>query len=240
MPSARPLLSAIAACAALLLECGGQASPPPQVAPAPEPAASPAPAPDPAPVSSGAGGHLPSTCITSSSDLCTPPPAFTERLCGKPHQEVALSLFGGRFPFTRLYLKSKLDELSFDEEVLALRFHQQPKGGMVVGSGLGTYDVLRWDGSCSLGVEAEVLTRAKPPRPRSAHVQWHRIGQPMQDALIAASDAVKRAHTRRGRECKGAMSGDVSASCEKADSALVDAIVDWVRSGGDLPEAEAP
>ncbi len=36
------------------------------------------------------------------------------------------------------------------------------------------------------------------------------------------------------------MSGDVSAACEKADAALVEAIVDWVRSGGDVPEAEAP
>ena len=31
------------------------------------------------------------------------------------------------------------------------------------------------------------------------------------------------------------MSGDVSAACEKADAALVQAIVEYVRGGGSLP-----
>jgi hypothetical protein len=31
------------------------------------------------------------------------------------------------------------------------------------------------------------------------------------------------------------MSGDVSLACEKADDALVSAIVEYVRSGGALP-----
>ena len=151
---------------------------------------------------------------------------------------MALALFSKSSPFTRLYLKAKLDELLFDEEVLALRFHAQPKGGMIVGSGNGTYDVLRWDGSCAMGVEAEVFTRSRPPRPRSAHVQWHRIGGRMQTTLIEASDAVKRAHARRGKECKGAMTGDVSAACERADAALVDAVVECVRSGAELTEPD--
>jgi hypothetical protein len=60
----------------------------------------------------------------------------------------------------------------------------------------------------------------------------------MQEALLAGSEAVKRAHTKRGKECQGATSGDVSASCAKADSALVDAVVDYVRSGGSIPEPE--
>ncbi len=149
-----------------------------------------------------------------------------------------MALFRKASPFTRLYLKARLDELAFDEEVLALRFHAQPKGGMIVGSGKGTYDVLRWDGSCSRGVEAEVFSRSRPPRPRAAHVQWHRVGGRMQGALIASSDAVKRAHSKRGKECKGAMSGDVSAACEKADAALVEAIVDHVRTSDDLPDPE--
>jgi hypothetical protein len=36
------------------------------------------------------------------------------------------------------------------------------------------------------------------------------------------------------------MTGDVSAACEKADAALADAIVDYVRSGGALPGPEGP
>ncbi len=91
-----------------------------------------------------------------------------------------------------------------------------------------------------MSVEAEVLTRTAPSRPKTAHVQWHRIGDQTQTALISQSDAVKRAHAKRGKECKGAMTGDVSAACEKADAELVQAVVDYVRGGGSLPPAEAP
>jgi hypothetical protein len=132
-------------------------------------------------------------------------------------------------------VRGRVDELAADEEVLVLRFHAPQKGGMIVGSNSGSYDLLRWDGTCSLAMEAQVVTRTAPPHATSAHVQWHRISAHMQDALIASSDPVKRAHAKRGKECKGAMTGDVSAACEKADRALVAAIVDYVRSGGKLP-----
>src|SRR5579883_98279 len=231
-----PTARASAALVALvvLVACGG-AQPPPRSTPPsgapPAPAAeAPPPPPEDARPSPEATASLPDACAGKSSDLCVPPAPFVERLCGKPRQEVALALFAKSSPFTRLYLRGKVDELAFDEEVLALRFHEQNKGGMIVGSGNGTYDVLRWDGTCAMGVEAEVFTRARPPKPRTAHVQWHRLGERMQDALIAASDAVKRAHARRGKECKGAMSGDVSAACEKADAGLVDAVVEYVRA----------
>ncbi len=182
-----------------------------------------------------AEGKLPSSCADAKSSVCTPPGAFVERLCAKPRQDIALGLFAPSMPFTRGYLRGRLDELVLDEEVLVLRFHAPQKNGIIVGNGGGTYDVLRWDGTCSTGVEAEMVTRARPPRPRTAHVQWHRIATPIQDALITSSEAVKRAHTKRGKECKGAMTGDVSAACEKADDALVAAVVDYVRSGGALP-----
>jgi hypothetical protein len=171
--------------------------------------------------------------------VCTPPSDYVERLCSKPHQEIALALFG-KTPFTRLYLRGKLDELAFDEEVLTLRFHPVPKNGIQVGSGSGSYDVLRWDGTCAMAVDADMLSHTRPPKPRSARVLWHRIGDKAQTALIVASDSVKKAHARRGKECRGAMTGDVSAECQKADAALVGAIVDYVRGGGTLPAPEAP
>ncbi len=218
--------------------CGGSGPAAPPAAAPPAPAATPATTstpiasddPPPAPA------RLPNACSDPSAPVCSPPGDFVERLCAKPLQDVALALFAKETPFTRLYLRGKVDELDFDEEVLALRFHGPQKGGMVVGSGNGTYDVLRWDGTCSRGVEAEVFARARPARPRSAHVQWHRIGSSLQDALIAASDPVKRAHAKRGKECQGASSGDVSKSCLAADQALVDAIVDKVRTRGGVPE----
>ncbi|MDP9148436.1 MAG: hypothetical protein M3O36_00625 [Myxococcota bacterium] len=184
--------------------------------------------------------NLPTGCADPSAGLCTPPGGFVDRLCAKPHQDVALALFSKATPFTRLYLRGKVDELAFEEEVLALRMHVPSKNGMVVGSAAGTYDVLRWDGTCSMGIEAEMITRTRPPRPVPAHVQWHRIAPGNQDALIAGSAALKQAHARRGKECKGAMSGDVSSACQRADAALVDAIVAYVREGGNVPEALLP
>jgi hypothetical protein len=163
-----------------------------------------------------------------------------DRLCTKPHQDIALWLFGKGTPFTRLYLRGKMDELAFDEEVIALRYHAVPKGGIQVGNSTGSYDVLRWDGSCSRAVDAEMITKSRPPKPRTARLQWHRIATPTQDALIAASDAVKRARAKRGKECQGAMTGDVSSSCEKADATLVDAVVEFLRGGGTIPPPVAP
>lgn len=229
-----------ASLALLVASCGGgaptpaapaaassEALPPASAAPAASEDAPPPPA------------HLPTACADASSSLCTPPGDFVERLCAKPLQDVALALFSKETPFTRLYLKGRVDELDFEEEVLALRLRAPQKGGMVVGSGNGTYDLLRWDGTCSRGVEAEMIGRARPGRPKTAHVQWHRVGAAIQDALVAGSDAVKRAHAKRGKECQGAMSGDVSKTCVTADQALVDAIVDYVRSHGDLPAPSA-
>jgi hypothetical protein len=225
--------SSVLACGA-----GAAASHPEPVAaspgPAPEASAAAPPATSAAPPS--APSRLPTACADAAAVVCAPPGDFVERLCARPLQDVALALFSKDTPFTRLYLKGKVDELGFDEEVLALRFHGPQKGGMVVGSGNGAYDLLRWDGTCSRGVEAEMITRTRPARPRSAHVQWHRIGSAFQDELITGSDAVKRAHAKRGKECKGAMSGDVSRSCEGADEALADAVVDFVRTHGGLPD----
>jgi hypothetical protein len=178
---------------------------------------------------------FPTACADKSTDVCTPSTAFVDRLCSKSHQDVALALFASGTPFTRMYLRGKMDELVWDEEVLALRFHGVPKGGIQVGSGAGSYDVLRWDGSCSMAVDADMLTKNKPGRPRTAKVKWHRLGDKTQTALIASSETVKRAYKKRGAECQGAMTGDVSASCEKADGALVDAIVDYMRGGGSVP-----
>ena len=244
MPRA-PLALAVALGPALALACGGSPAPSPST---PSPAdsssaapvdssAAPAASSDASPAPAAA---LPTACANPSASTCTPPSSFVDRLCTKPHQEIALALFG-KTPFTRLYLKGKMDELSFQEEVLALRFHGQAKGGMQVGSGNGSYDVLRWDGSCSMAVDADILgTTAPSGKPKAARVLWHRIGDRMQTALITGNDAIHKAHARRGKECQGAMTGDVSAACQKADTALVDAIVDYVRGGGALPAPDGP
>jgi len=187
------------------------------------------------PTDDAQAGDLPVACADASASFCTPPGDFVERLCAKPHQGAALALFARESPFTRVYVRGRVDELGTNEEVLVLRFHPPQKGGFVVGANNGSYDLLRWDGTCSMAIESEVVTRTRPVRPGAAHIQWHRISARVQDALIASSDLVKHAHAKRGKECRGAMSGDVSAACEKADAALVSAIVDDVRSGRSLP-----
>ena len=228
----------------LLVACGGSSAsrPPPETASGG--------APESAPVETGTGKStptdqpsspaVPTECADPAAAVCTPPGDFVDRLCARTHADLALALFAKATPFTRLYLRGKMDELAFDEEVLALRYHAVPKGGIQVGGADGSYDVLRWDGTCSTAVDADMLTKARPHRPRSAHLAWHRLSDKMQDALIVGSDAVKKAHRSRGKECQGAMTGDVSAACAKADAALVDAVVEYVRAGGSLPAPAAP
>jgi len=178
---------------------------------------------------------LPSECANAAGPVCTPAADFVDRLCDRPYPDVALSLLAGTTPFTRGYLRGRLDELTWDEEVLIVRFRGPQKGGIIVGSNLGTYDVLRWDGSCSRALDAEMITRAKPARPKAARIRWHRLGVRTQDSLVSASEAIRRARAKRGKECKGAMTGDVSAACDKADDSLTNAVVDYLRAGGALP-----
>lgn len=224
-----------------LFACGGAATRPDPAAPASssgaaDPAdssASSAPPPSEKPPTPSLS--FPTACADKSADVCTPSTAFVDYLCNKSHQDLALPLFASGTPFTRMYLRGKMDELAFDEEVLALRFHGVPKGGIQVGSAAGSYDVLRWDGTCAMAVDADMLTKNRPGRPKTARLKWHRLADKTQTALIGSSETVKRAYKKRGSECQGAMSGDVSAACEKADGALVDAIVDYMRSGGSVP-----
>jgi hypothetical protein len=243
-------LAAVAPVAAHVLSCGGAVksnaepatalSAAPVAAPVAEPSTEPPVASASAAVAPAPPAQIPTACADPAASICAPPSDFVDRLCARPRQEATLALFAKAMPFTRLYLRGKLDELAWDEEVLVLRFHAAPKNGIVVGSGAGTYDVLRWDGSCSKAVEAEILSRNPPPKRRTAHVKWDRLGDEMQAALINQSEAVKRACTKRGKECKGAMSGDVSGACERADAELVQAVVDYVSGGGTLPPAYAP
>ena len=184
-------------------------------------------------------GELPKACDDPGASVCLPPSEFVDRLCESPRQDVALALFAHGTPFTRGYLRGKLDELAWDEEVLLVRFRTPKTTGVIVGSNLGSYDVLRWDGTCSRAIEAEMVTRTRPPQPTTARIRWHRMSARVQDALVAASDPVKRARSRRGKECKGAMTGEVSATCDNADEGLTRAVVDYVRSVGQLPAPEA-
>jgi hypothetical protein len=176
---------------------------------------------------------VPTACADSGDpSLCTPPPDFADALCDSSRQDVTLALFSKKAPFTRLYLRGKYDELAFDEEVIALR-RSTSSGGVLVND--GTYDVLRWDGTCARGVQAEMLTKKAPPKPLAARLHWSHMVEPVQIALIVGSPKIKVAHAKQGKECLGA-TFRLSPSCNTADEALSKAIVNYVRQGGAVPE----
>jgi hypothetical protein len=196
---------------------------------APAPAASAEPPPEP----------FPTKC--AENDPCTPGEDWVARICKLQSADVALSLFAKGSPWARGYLTRDTEawnaagggtarnKLLFDEEVIVLR--KRASSGIVQGN--GGYDVVRWDGSCA-SLATEELTLKRPPRQRFAPLAWKYFDIATRDAL-SADKKVGAAYDKRRKECKGATSGDVSLACVKADTALGEAVVEFVRNGGALP-----
>jgi hypothetical protein len=189
---------------------------------------------------------MPTACAgEASASPCTPPPAFVDALCAGGYLEASLSMFAKGTPWTRAYLRGDVDgwyasgsgsprtKLVFDEETLVLRVRNQPTTGVVVSGGGASYDVLRWDGYCYTLDEGEVTLKA-PPKAKHPSLPFHHLSEATQATLLR-DEKVRAARTRRGKECKGAMMGDVTLACEQADRALGDAIVQYLVSGGTLP-----
>ena len=83
----------------------------------------------------------------------------------------------------------------------------------------------------------EEVTLDRPPSPKSAKVEFRWLDNSIQEAL--RKDAkVDELVVERKKECKGAHSGDVSLKCIKADAKLSDAIVQFIRQGGDVGQPE--
>ncbi len=191
--------------------------------------------------------EIPATCAKGVSDPCVPDAAFVKRLCDGSYPDVALALHGKDTPFTRIWLRGDVDgwnadsgasaraRLRTDEEVLVLRKRTAPANGIVVGAG-GGYLVMRWDGNCYTLEDGELATR-RPRAPKQAPIPWRFLEEKTRNALLARPK-VLAAFQRRGKECKGAVSGDVSRACETADAALSEAVVAEVRTGIALPLPE--
>jgi hypothetical protein len=229
---------------------GGLAGPPPggeasgalSASAAPS-ATSPAPA-GPAAAASG----VPAACAVPDATTCVPEPAFVKRMCNGSFPDVALVLMGKDTPFVRMYMRGDVDgwnadggasaraRLRFDEEMLVVRRRTAATSGIVVGSGGGGYLVMRWDGNCYT-LEDSDLTSKKPPTPKVPPIPWRLLGDRTKNALLK-SPKILAAYQKRGKECKGAISGEVTRACEQADSALTNAIVAGIRSGLALPAPE--
>jgi len=189
---------------------------------------------------------MPTACSAGSDpEHCTPPSEFVDTLCNAAFPDATLALFSKGSPWTRAYLRGDADSwyasgggslrarLAFDEEVLVLRVRAPATGGVVVGNGNASYDVLRWDGLCYT-LEAGELTTKPPPKAKSPPLLFHRYSDATQAALLK-DDKVIAARNKRGKECHGVTTGDVTLACERADHALGEAVVTYVRTGGALP-----
>jgi hypothetical protein len=243
----RPLLLVLAT---LPLACGG--SPPPAAEPespavASESAADEKPAEaEAASAEAAPSGGIPKECARKGG-TCFPPKKFVEKLCAASFPGMALYLFANGSPWSRGYLRGKTKAwnasggasdnesyLEFDEEVLVLAERKADLGGMQVSGAGASYDALRWDGSC-VTLSAQEMTLDKPPSPKTPKIDWRFLDDNVQEALRADAD-VNEAYQTRRKECKGAVSGDVSLKCVKADDKLSAVIVKAIRGGLTLPE----
>jgi hypothetical protein len=188
---------------------------------------------------------VPSACASADSPVCVPDSAFVKRMCNGSFPDVALVLMAKDAPFTRMYMKGDVDgwnadggasaraRLRFDEEMLVLRRRSPPAGGIVVGSGGAGYLVMRWDGNCYTLEDGELTTK-KPSAPKHAPIPWRLYSERTKTALLD-KPKVLAAYQKRGKECKGALSGEVSKACEQADTALSAAVVAEIRGGATIP-----
>ncbi|MEO6418376.1 MAG: hypothetical protein ABIP39_03170 [Polyangiaceae bacterium] len=188
---------------------------------------------------------LPSTCeATGKKNLCTPDADFAKRLCAGEFPDVALSMFKKESPWTRGYMRMNVEawnatgsrthrtKLVFDEELLVIQHRQAEAGGIVMLGAhgeTGSYDVLRWDGSC-VSVMAEEITLARPPQPKRAQIPWRHLDEGTRLALLEAPK-VKSTYELLGKACVGN-----ETKCTQAEGALSGAVIDFVRGGGLLPQ----
>lgn len=191
---------------------------------------------------------IPASCATKEGGVCTPDADFASRLCNASYPDVALVLFAKDSPFTRMYLRGDVDgwnadgglsaraKLKFDEEVLALKRRAPKTTGMVINGGGAGYLVMRWDGTCFTLEDGEITTR-HPPVAKASPINWKYLSDRTKDALLS-NDKIKKAYDTRGKECKGATSGDVSKACEVADTALSQIIISEIRGGLTVPTPE--
>lgn len=192
-----------------------------------------------------ASSALPTECHEIDG-LCLPPRDFVRRLCQGAHTGVAFHLLEKRSPFSRGYIRVREvhavnalggptsdAKLTFGEEVLILLRTLDGGSGQMQVSGMGGYDVLRWDGTCANLADGE-LARRPPVTPKAAPLEWRYIDENIQEALLR-DDAVRSARQAQRKHCHGVSLGSRSAACVKADDQLNARIVLAVRGGMELP-----
>ena len=187
---------------------------------------------------------VPTKCFKAGA-VCSPDPKFVKRMCNGKYPSLGLYLFSNP-AWTRGYLTRRTQAwnasggasdsgwVEFDEEVLILYARVADTGGMQVSGAGGSYDALRWDGSC-ITLQSEEVTMSKAPAPKYPAIDFRYLDDDTQAAL-RKDDKINKAWQSRRSECKGATSGDVSLKCVKADDNLTKTVIGFVRGGGSIPE----
>ncbi|HMR04450.1 MAG TPA: hypothetical protein PKA88_01715 [Polyangiaceae bacterium] len=239
------------AVAALSAACGSQQLPVPSAPsttgpitpaePAPRmitPAAESTEATPAAETSAAAAVELPTQCVAPESGRCLPPAGFVQALCNRTAPEVALSMFRKGTPWARAYLRldrqlwlsgKKLARpvLALEGEELLVLKDRTGGSGMIIGG--GSYDVLRWDGTC-VSVSADEVSLSAPRVPTVATINWKYLPDATQESLLANS-VIQSKYRARVQKCRA----DAEA-CEQADQDLSQLIATHVRAGGPVAE----
>ncbi len=187
---------------------------------------------------------IPTECANANPDRCAPPAPFVDRLCSGSHPDAALAMFRKGTPWTRAYLtrdveawrasgrRSAAMSMALGEEVLVVS--RRESGGMIVGG--GSYDIIRWDGSCA-SLMADELAWKRPTDAGHAIVPWRKLDERTRGALAEHSE-IARLEARRRKECRTAGLGAGSPACAEIDERLSGSVVNFVRRGGALPVTE--
>lgn len=173
--------------------------------------------------------------------MCTPPAEFVERMCKSAQPDLALTLFRRGTPWTRAFVRQPMEawyasggrsrpmKLKYAEEVLIVA-ERAPSNGAVQVSGSGSFDVLRWDGSCVSLMSGEVSLRYGGT-PDVAEIPWKRLDDAIKERLVLDTRIAFR-NDKRLEACRG---GDHERRCEDARLGLSRSIADYLRVGGEIP-----
>src|SRR4029077_14640445 len=91
--------------------------------------------------------------------------------------------------------------LSLGEEVILLTHSGGPGPGEMQVSGMGGYEVLRWDGTCATLAAEEVALRA-PNALRHAPFEWGWIDANIQKVLLE-NEGIGEARMKHRKHCHG-------------------------------------
>jgi hypothetical protein len=185
---------------------------------------------------------VPERC-EARNNACLPASSWAQRLCGDVYEDLALYMFREGTPWTRFYMKHGLnavngwgptvhEDLVAREEVLVIG-HRGNDGMLQVEESSGTYDVLRWNGSC-VTLDVNEVTSRTPPEPLNSRIEWWSLSAAMRDTLIQKRP-VAEVLKERDHACKGASVGRASARCLQLDQEFMKTVASVVRQTPDLP-----